>query len=198
VRRAYKLLGKMASPATAPFLARAMQSQRLVQVSHEDPARSVPEALLAARAASHVLDLALVPPLMATLTHDNPKVRLAANRALRRITVYRLGVAWGESSSPKSRARNLERWKTWWSEHGHRTREDHLVRGLKRAGVRVKSWKDPALPKLLVPLTARRDEIGYNADRVLCEITGGWSPRHSSPESRHRRWEKWASARAHK
>lgn len=195
LRRAWRLIRKTASPGMQGFLARALASRRMLSASDEDPKATSSEALAAAQAASHVMDLRLVPALLVAMQSPQPKVRVAANRALRRITAYRLGVSWGDAIGPEARAKNLERWRQWWEENKDKPREDLLWRGFRRVGLRVVSWKDPELPKRLVPLTERPDEIGYNADRVLCELTGAWSPRESSAANRHKRWLKWAQGK---
>ncbi len=169
LRRAWRVLDKMASPKAGPFLARALKSRRVI-----GEGAGVSEARLAAEAAIHAMDLRMVPALIDALEQDDNRVRANAHLALRRITNHSAGSA--------------DNWRAWWAEKGQKDRDELLMEGFRRGGVRLSSLDDKLFADLLVPLTLRDDEIGYNADRTLARMTGHYVPREASAEEKHKLW----------
>lgn len=191
VKRAYRLIGKIGSRRATPFLTRALKSRRRL-----DDEAQTPEAQLAARAAQHIMDLDLVPALLDTLeTSPNGRVRRSVATALRRVTNHRLGVGWGDGVDEARRARNVASWRRWWLDNLGRGRGELLVRGFRLRGVPVKSLTGEGVVDILLRAVDRPTEVGYNADRVLCELTGHWSPPAMAPAARAKRWTAWRDAR---
>ena len=174
LRRAWRVVQKMASPHAGPLLSRALKSKRVLESTS---GQGTIEARLAAKAALHAMDLRLVPSLIEALSHEDRRVRAGAKRALRRVTNHAL--------------RDAKAWRQWWSESRERSRDELVVAGFRRAGVRVFDLDNKLYIEKLVKLTRRDDEIGYNADRTLARITGRFVPREASPADKHARWSAW-------
>lgn len=188
--RAYRVLLKIAAPDSAPFLGAALASGRTIG----DEGEGVLEARLAAKAALHVMDLRLVPGLLDALTHEHHRVRIAANLALRRVTNHAIRGGWGPGVKPEKLAEQAQTWRQWWEANQHKSRDQLLYEGFRERGVRlgsVASLDNKAYVDALVPMTKRRDEIGYNADRVLVRMTGRFTPREASAEAKHKKWRRW-------
>ena len=188
LHRAYKLLAKLASPQSIDLIDQALSSTRIVG-DMED--KGSLEARMAARVAIHVMDIRLVPLLIDHLNHPEARVRTTINLALRRITNHVMRGYWGRGTSSKVLKRNIARWRTWWDAHKHWSRDEMLSDGFKRRGHRFVTLEDKENIPRLVALTKRRDEIGYNADRLLVRITKRVTPRGASATDKHRRWTTW-------
>jgi penicillin-insensitive murein endopeptidase len=188
LHRAYKLLAKIASAHTTPFIAEALGSARVV--GDPDDKGSL-EARMAARVAIHVMDLALVPALIDHLNHPEARVRSVIDLAIRRITNHVVRGNWGRRTSPAQLARNIARWRAWWEAHKTWSRDAMVSDGFKRRGHRfvVLDHKDNI--SHLIKLTQRTDEIGYNADRLLVRITKRVTPRGATAAKKYTRWRTW-------
>ena len=117
-------------------------------------------------------------------------VRIRADLAIRRITNHVVRGAWGRRVHPEVLARNAERWRTWWQTHNHMTRDALLDRGFKRRGYRFITLEDEDNIPRLLELTQRKDEIGYNADRLLVRITKLVSPRGLPAAKKYQWWKR--------
>ncbi|MGB0590679.1 MAG: penicillin-insensitive murein endopeptidase [Myxococcota bacterium] len=188
LHRAYKLLAKLASLHTTPFLMEALGSKRVV--GDPDDKGSL-EARMAARVAIHVMDLTLVPSLITHLNHPKARVRSVINLAIRRITNHVVRGNWGGRTSPEQLQRNIARWRAWWEAHSAWTRDEMVSDGFKRRGHRFVTLDHKDNIPRLIRLTKRTDEIGYNADRLLVRITQRVTPRGATAAKKHARWTKW-------
>ncbi len=189
--RAYKLLAKLATPSAAAFVARALQSNRVIGTP-DRPEGAVLEARLAVGVALHVMNPALVPALIDALDHENAKVRSRVDVALRRVTNHtQTGARYRAGVTPEQLARQIEWWRAWWLEHRHIARDELVRQGFRRRGKRFVTLDDGENIPRLVGLTKRNDELGYNADRLLVRITGRHTPRAATPEEKHRKWSGW-------
>jgi penicillin-insensitive murein endopeptidase len=184
VRAVWAVVRHAGSPTTVPLVLEGVRSDRVVQ--------GVPERWLAVDAASHLMDTQLVPALIDALEDDNPKVREAAATSLRRITNRAWKVRWGRRLSMRKRRDLAARWRDWWSRHKDLDRATLLLRGFRRAGIKLDdlhSWKTA---DTLVRPTKRPDHVGYNANRVLASLIGRWQGRFGAPPAkRAKRWRKW-------
>ena len=188
LHRAYKLLAKLASPHATPFIVQALDSKRVIG----DPGDTGSlEARMAARVAIHVMDLQLVPALIERLRHPEARVRSVIDLAIRRITNHVVRGSWGRRTSEAQLERNTARWQAWWETHRSWTRDKMLSEGFKRRGYRFITLDSKDNIARLVPLTKRKDEIGYNADRLLVRITKRVTARGASAADKFRRWSAW-------
>jgi len=191
LRRAYRLLGQLGNNEAASFLARALRSRRQIAPAPGDEyGDATLEARLAADACRGLTTTEIVPALIEAVGHEDASVRRAAHKALSRVTNHSFGYAWGGAASPEDIARNRERWEAWWAEHNDKTRDALLIEGFRRVPVRV-NLEDWDTVDDLIKVTARNDELGYNADRIVAKLSGRWSPPDTRPETRHERWASW-------
>lgn len=187
VKRAYVLLGRLGAPESAAFLADAIGSKRVF----EDFAGGLPEALLAARAARHVMSLELVPALVEALSNPRGDVRTAAALALTRITNHSFGRSWGGHRDPEQLAKGVAMWRQWWDANRSRSREELLLEGFAEHGTRIESWRADGTLSKLVSACKVHDHIGYNADRTLSWLTGRRSMLDTTNGLKYARWRDW-------
>lgn len=189
--RAWKLLTKLATPASVPFLERALMSQRVLG-DPASPDDGTPEARLAAVAAGHVMDLRIVPALLDSLAHEDRRVRSRVDTALRRVTNHtQSGARWGTGVDRERLVSQTRWWRDWWGEREGIERDELVRQGFRRRGQRFLTLDDDANIPKLVRLTKRKDELGYNADRLLVRITGRHTPRAWTPVQKYTRWTSW-------
>lgn len=180
----WRAIGSSGDAAPVDLLKEGMNSER--------QAGGVKEKLLATQATAHVMDKRLVPALIDVLAERDPKVRGAAARSLRRITNHSWKVRWDRGLTKKKHRRYVERWREWWSSNEKRGRSALLLRGFKRAGLKVRKLEGWVAVDALVKASKRNDHVGYNAHRVLAVILHRWKATFAdNPDRRYRRWNKW-------
>jgi hypothetical protein len=187
LKRAYILLGRLGAPESAPFLADALRSKRII----DDFGSGTPEALLAADAARHVMSLELVPALIETLGHERGDVRAAAALALTRITNHSLGRSWGHGKPDERVAEGVEMWRKWWAEHRGQSRDALVLQGFADSGFKLDSWQADGTLSKLVSACKGPDHVGYNADRTLSWLTGRRSMLDTTNGIKYARWRDW-------
>jgi len=191
LRLAYDVLARMESRQTVPFLRRALASKRTI-VNRRGRA-ALPEPILAASAARSVLDLRLVPALIAALDHPRPAVRRVVAASLRRLTNHTFGVGWGRNLSTRRRNHRARQWRRWWSNRRKQSREALVRQGFRRVNRRLRTLKTRRAQSLLVSYTRRRDHLGFNAHRML-RVLSGQRWRRPGPDNigrRYQRWRRW-------
>ena len=187
IRRAYIILGRLGTTEAAGLLKAAIRSRRLI----ENGASGLPEALLAAQAARHVMSTDLVPALIDALTHERDEVRTAAQEALERITNHSLSISIGARASRESLDEGARKWRAWWTPRADKTRDALLLEGFESHGVKIASWDKEAILPTLVSAMKHPDPVAYNADRVLSWLTGRRSVLDADSKDKHRRWKEW-------
>lgn len=191
LRLAYDVLAQIESRQTVPLLRRALASKRTIV---NRPGRAaLPEPLLAASAARSVLDLRLVPALVAALEHSRPAVRRVVASSLRRLTNHTFGVGWGRNLGTRRRKRHARRWRRWWNNRRKQSREALIRQGFRRVNRRLRTLKTRRAQSVLVSYTRRRDHLGFNAHRML-RVLSGQRWRSPSPDNigrRYQRWRRW-------
>jgi len=189
--KGFYALAHIGSSESVPFLARALRSKR---VFRSVTGQSLPEALLAARASLSIVDIRLIPSLIAALDSPSPGARVASIRALRRITNRTFGYRWAAMRSPRSRRRAMLRWRRWyrprrnWSRRKLVLTEMMRFRSLRRSLRRLTSLR--AL-STLVAMTGRHDHMGFNASWLLtklCKCHGGHGRMASARRALWRMW----------
>ncbi len=191
LRLAYDLLAKTASRQFVPLLRRALRSKRTIPGKRRGHA--LPEPLLAASAARSVLDLRLVPALLAALEHPSGAVRRVAAGSLRRLTNHTYRVSWAGRLGKRRRKRLAARWSRWWRRHRRKSREALVRKGFRRVNRRLRNLKSRRAQWVLVSYTRRQDHLGFNAHRMLRVLSGQrWrSPVSDNYARRYQRWRRW-------
>jgi len=185
MRRAYLLLGRLGAESSAPFLAAALRSRRVI----DEHGQKVPEALLAAEAARHVMSVELVPALIEALRHERSDVREAAAVALRRVTNHTFGRGFGGAGVDGRIEEGARLWEGWWAEHQGLDRDGLLRAGFAEAGVEVGPvWRGSELMVRLTSASKASEPVGYNADRVLGWLTASRSLLDASQGNKYARW----------
>jgi len=212
LRWAYRILARTRGAATTRILARGLRSRREV-LGRGRRVYVLPEALLAAVAARHQADLALLPPLLGLLEHRHGPTRQAARRALRWLTNHdpARGRARGATRRAAtrraagahrrrtgSRVREVaRRWRRWWRDHRHLGRDALVRRGFERVAPRFAGLGIEDRLRVWVRMTRRRDHLGDNAHAALKRFAGPPVFRHTAPpeKGRYPYWRRWLRRR---
>jgi penicillin-insensitive murein endopeptidase len=111
-----------------------------------------------------------VPELIAALGSEQRDVRMSAARALRILTNHRLATD-EEILDADGAVVAVERWRTWYEEHGDKGRDAWLSCGFQDAGYGVDRLSAKHVWDLCRAV-ADADYLSYNAQRVLMRIAG--------------------------
>jgi len=191
VRMAYRLIGMLRLDQAASLLAHALRSGRVIDLGGGS---GMAERRMAANASRDVMSLELVDPLLNALEDVDPQLRKDALSALRRILNRADGGDLDERVSPAQRAEVVARWRAFWAEHRHESRDELLRLGFKHAGADIADVRGWAAVEPLVRIVGRKDAAGYNADRLLRAITGQWMPMDATSTDREARWTEYFAA----
>ncbi|NUN13667.1 MAG: penicillin-insensitive murein endopeptidase [Myxococcales bacterium] len=135
----------------------------------------------------------LVPRLVELLVDDTGSVRKSTQRTLAYLTNHSLPTPKGKGNAD---VRLKTAWEKWYREHKSSEWAQWMKEGFGAAGTKFKGkmMQNGSIPTL-IKLTAKDNHIGYNAHRVLEELTGH-SPRlgahHGATAVKY--WKKWWGA----
>lgn len=194
VLHAYRLLGGIGAHATAMPLAEIAA----------DPTLDSWRRQAAADALQTTIQPRLAPILIRALTSVQPQFETPVLTTLQRLTVHRIDAGVVDTDEDALRAR-ADAWSAWWSENGlpdpaegggvlddaawAERREAWLQAGFLDAGYTIGTVDAPDTGELLRALKDPREEIAWNADRRLVEITGIYrSARRFQAEESLRFW----------
>ncbi len=190
LRKAYDTLRRLGHHNAVGLLMQALTSQR--RIGDQPGGKGVHERTLAARASRNIMALRLVPVLIDALDTPDQDAREAVALVLRRITNHTFKVKWERPMKDKKRKASVEKWRRWWKDNKKRSRTQMLLRGFKKAGIKIDNLNSHRSINKLVKAVGRNDHIGYNAARVVAARCGRWhglSDRDA--KVRAKRWKRW-------
>ncbi len=194
IRRAYVALEKISSRRMSPFIAEMLKSKRVIAPVSEFE-HGLPEVTLAAWSARNLLDESLVESLIDVLEHRDPGARNAAALILRRITVHSFRYEWGQPMNRFTRMAAADRWRRWWKKNRSIPREKRLVRLLEIVRPALRKYDNlehPMALRNIIAVTAYDNYLGYNAHRLLMDITKLRKPQYDwIPSRRSHFWLHW-------
>lgn len=162
-----------------------------------DPATSVDEQILAARALSHIMEPELVPRIIERFAHHDAPVRQELAQVLHRITNHAPPAAknidWTRNDEA-ALASGIEFWNEWWQQNRNLDRQQWLINGFVSHGLEPyeNTLSLASADHLIQLLRKQPDHIVYNANRTLQALTRRWAPLEETNGNKlHRHWAPW-------
>jgi len=177
-------LGRLADQASGPALA------ELIRVGGRPLASGQSLRAAAADAHRNIYSAESVPALIEALSDASPDTRAAVARVLHRVTGQVSPAEPGQALSADQLNTVVTFWTEWYAQHGQDPREEWLRRAFNEAGYAVSDLRSrSSLRQLARAVNDRRDELAFNADRLLVQFTGEWTPSENwSKDRRVRFW----------
>ena len=191
--RAFRLLGALGDPGAAEHLAGMVHRASVTGPGATSATSAATHVSDTGRAAADALRAVTVPHILPTLidaleTSDG-ELAQRIDRVLRRTTAHRSPVDLTRTRTAEQRVEHTEWWRQWWEEHGQLTRDEWLTRAFNDAGYPLRDAVGHPEQRVLVEaLGSDRDELVFNADRLLNLHTGIWTPADGWTDSERERW----------
>ncbi|MBN1946474.1 MAG: penicillin-insensitive murein endopeptidase [Bradymonadales bacterium] len=170
---ALSTLGKLRGQRAEEFLIELLsRPERVVLPEGEVDLRALAVDALAERRSSGAVEA-----LIGLLASDDPYLRARVIWALERITNRRLGHDWEDyRQEGQVRRDGLQQWRDWFLVDGGQPPDRWLAEGFGRQGYPVSGPEGTRLGFLVKAIDAPLPFLGYNAQRLLMDLTRTDSP----------------------